>query len=189
MLPRDYLPSLKRETDYPCYFAQSDNIWTFLHFKARFVRNKFDKIKFEVIITRPTFICITETWLASKLESGPYSFLCYNSYHNYRNDKVSGSVVIYISEILNALHVTSEVTDCNSYNICAVLLGLALRKLLLVAVYRSPRASYEDTKMLCNHLDRLALRLERIVIMGDFNLPEKSGLSVVVYIPTRALSI
>ena len=143
-----------------------------MHFNARSVRNKFDEIKSEVIITRPTFICITETWLASKLESGPYSLLGYNSYHNYRNDKVGGSVAISISETLNALQVTNEVTDCNSYNIYAVLLGSALCKLLLVAVYRSPRASYEDTKVLCNHLDRIALRHERIIIMGDFNLPE-----------------
>ena len=129
-------------------------------------------MKSEIIVTRPTFICITERWLASKLESGLYCLLGYNSYHNYRNDKVGSSVAVYLSETLNALQVTSEVTDCNSYSICAVLLGSALCKLLLVAVYRSLRALYEDTKMLCNHLDRIALRHERIVVMGDFNLPE-----------------
>ena len=73
---------------------------------------------------------------------------------------------------MNTLQVTSEVTNCNSYNIFAVLLESALCKLLLVAIYRLPRASYKDTKMLYNHLNRMALHYERIIVMADFNLPE-----------------
>ena len=51
---------------------------------------------------------------------------------------------------------------------CSVTIGSAGNKSLVIAVYRTPCTTQEDTEELYDHIDQIAVKFNKIVIAGDF---------------------
>ena len=68
-----------------------------------------------------------------------------------------------------ASQLSHDVTTNDAYNMCAVTIGSAQDKSLVIAVYRAPRATQEDTQKLRDHTDQIAVRFNKIILVGDFN--------------------
>ena len=66
---------------------------------------------------------------------------------------------------------TPDVTGNNAYNLCAATVGHRNSKTLIVSAYKAPWTTYENTTEMCDRIDNLATRFERIIVAGDFNFP------------------
>ena len=82
--------------------------------------------------------------------------------------------MIMVSKLLASRELSSAVTSNNAFNVCSVLVGRGSKRILIVAVYRAPWATSADTKELGKVLDRAVVKNDRVVIVGDFNLPSLS---------------
>jgi ribonuclease P/MRP protein subunit RPP40 len=132
---------------------------------------KFNIVSSELQSLRPTVACVTETWLDDSLPSSSYNVEGYTAYFNNREGKSGGGVAVYVSNTVISRQCVCAVPNTDCYNICAVVIGSGPSKLLLVTVYRAPSAPTSDTENLCEQLDGMMVKLQNIVLVGDFNVP------------------
>ena len=59
------------------------------------------------------------------------------------------------------------------YKLCAVAMGNRHDTILIINANRAPWATCEDTIQMCEQIDTLATRFERITVTNDFNLLKK----------------
>ena len=145
---------------------------TLMHFNVRSLINKFDEVSTEIAIHQPNFVGITETWLSAKHLNGSYQLSCYNSYTNCRKSKTGDGTMLLVDSQIPSIQLTPDVTDNDAYNLCAAAIGNWRNTMSIVSAYRAPWASREDTIQICEQIDTLAMRFERIIVTGDFNLPK-----------------
>ena len=77
--------------------------------------------------------------------------------------------MILVSKILVSRQLTSDISDNDAFNICAVSIGSGTNHTVIFCVYRPPWAKLSDTKDLCQALDNIVIKHERVIIFGDFN--------------------
>ena len=135
------------------------------------MRNKFVEVEAEINYYNPLVVCVSETWLMPTDSLNMYNVEGYASYFNNRQSKRGGGTMIMVSKLLASRELSSAVTSNNAFNVCSVLVGRGSKRILVVAVYRAPWATSADTKELCKVLDRAVVKNDRVVIVGDFNLP------------------
>ena len=111
--------------------------WSILHFNSRsakLINNKFVEISTEIIFHAPTIACKTETWLTSSAVLSMYSIEGYVSFFNSRSVKVGGGVRVLIREELRLRQLASDVTDNDSFNICAIEVDISKNTTLILCV-------------------------------------------------------
>ena len=62
--------------------------------------------------------------------------------------------------------ITNEV-----FNVCVIAVSWHRYEMLVVAFYRAPLVSIADSKILCNQLDLIVVNYSKVIIFGDFNIP------------------
>ena len=72
---------------------------------------------------------------------------------------------------LQSTSVTPDFTTNDAFNVCAIAVGRYQYEMLVVAFYRTPWESVADTKKLYNQLDFIVINYSKVVIVGDFNIP------------------
>ena len=86
-----------------------------------------------------------------------------------RATKGGGGVMILVSKVLVSRQLTSDIFDNKAFNICAVSIGSGTNHTVIVCVNRPHWAKLSDTKDLCQALDNIVIKHERVIIVGDFN--------------------
>lgn len=143
-----------------------------LSFNARSINNKFDEICAVLNTLEIDAVCISETWINEDSGNlGLYQIDGYISYFCGRKTMRGGGAMIYVNDVYPSCEVIKIELGNDAYNICAVTIGYHHNQLLLVSVYRAPWATYADTKDMCKELDKITMQHRKIVIAGDFNLP------------------
>ena len=77
--------------------------------------------------------------------------------------------MMLVSKVLVSRQLTSDIYVNDAFNICAASIGSGTSHSVIVCVYRPPWAKLSDTKDLCQALDNIAIKHERVIIVGDFN--------------------
>lgn len=60
----------------------------------------------------------------------------------------------------------------NAFSICAITVGRRYNNMLVVTVYRAPWDNIAETEDLCQQLDLIIIKHSKIIIGGDFNIPQ-----------------
>ena len=89
-------------------------------------------------------MCVTETWLTATASTAQYSMGGYNSFYNLRAIKTGGGVMVFVRDSLQATQITSDVTNNDAFNLCAITIGNRCDVLTAFVVYRAPWATYND---------------------------------------------
>ena len=79
--------------------------------------------------------------------------------------------MILIRSNIRSRALVSDYTDNDAYNMCAIAVGYQNNEIIVLIVCRTKLSSTSDTKELACQLDKIASRYNRVILMGDFNLP------------------
>ena len=118
----------------------------------------------------PSLIALTETWTTDEMYDGELAIPMYNV---FRNDRMHGGAMIYVEDGLIA-------RPCNLFDNIGFkdsdwcFITLNNKEQLLVGVcYRSPNSDADNNNKLLEILDSIEdMKLEYLLLMGDFNLPQ-----------------
>ena len=133
--------------------------------------NKFDEVRAETLAKQACVVCICETWLTDRSNNNCFQIDDYSAYFSHRSSTKKlwgGGVAIYVHHDIVCQPVAYE-ANSETINVCAVTIGCKNDPLLIVSVYRSPEATYEDTKRFCTSLNRVIVKFNKLLIVGDFN--------------------
>lgn len=114
---------------------------------------KFNYVSAELQSNKPTFACITETWLTNNMPLTCYNIDGYTAFFNNRNDKTGGGAAIYVDNSVECRQHPTDEMSTDSFNVCAVIIGRGVKSMLLASVYRAPSCSVTDNERLCELLD------------------------------------
>ena len=79
--------------------------------------------------------------------------------------------MIFVDSNLHFRQLLAVMTTNDAYNVCANVVGEGSRWTAVAAVYKALWALVSDTKEMHKHLDQLCVKFDRVVIVGDFNMP------------------
>ena len=139
---------------------------------AASIRNKWAELLSRPDFTQADIIALTETWLTLN-DHIPNDVT--TQYHIYRQDRHAGlkggGTLLLIRQAYAPLD--TGIFMC-SHHVDLVTLGLSIsaQKVLLACVYRGPTATHEEDQLLLLKLEECRAYAHRILIIGDFNLPE-----------------
>ena len=166
--------------------------------------NKFDEVWAEALVKQAGAVCICKTWLSDRSNNNCFQIDGYSAYFSHRSSTKKlrgGGVAIYVHHDILCQPVACE-ANSETINVCAITIGCKDGTLLIVSVYRSPEATYEDTKRFCTSLDQVIVKFNKLLIVGDFNplcwprafklishLATEHNLIQLVTFPTRKQSI
>ena len=166
--------------------------------------NKFAEVRAEALAKQAGVVCICETWLSDRSNNNCFQIDGYSAYFSHRSSTKKlrgGGVAIYVHHDIVCQPVACE-ANSETINVCAVTIGCKDVPLLIVSVYRSPEATYEDTKRFCTSLDQVIVKFNKLLTVGDFNplcwprafrlisqLATEHNLHQLVTFPTRKQSI
>ena len=138
------------------FTKNSDEFLGYLHN----VENKFD------------VIVLTETWGNEEILV-LFNIPGYNSYHNYRQNKQSGGVSIFVkntlhSEEIVSLNISNDVIESATVNITLPVTGKIIK---IMGIYRPPNGDTNDfIETLENTINEYDLSSSDSIITGDFNI-------------------
>ena len=133
--------------------------------------NKFDEVRAVALAKQAGVVCICETWLSDRSNNNCFQINGYCAYFSHRNStkKLRGrGVVIYVHHDIVCQPVACE-ANSETINVFAITIGCKNGPLLIVSEYRSPEATYENTKRFCTSLDQVIVKFKKLLIVGDFN--------------------
>lgn len=81
---------------------------------------KFNYVLAELQCIKPTFACITETWLTNNMPFTCYNIDSYTAFFNNKNDKTGGSAAIYVDNAVECRQQPTDNMSTDSFNVCAV---------------------------------------------------------------------
>ena len=125
----------------------------------------------EALAKQAGVVCICETWLSHRSNNNCFQIDGYSAYFSHRSSTKKlwgGGVAIYVHHDIVCQPVACE-ANSGTINVCAETIGCKDGPLLIVSVYRSPEATYEDTKMFYTSLDQVIVKFNKLLIVGDFN--------------------
>ncbi|EFA11850.1 hypothetical protein TcasGA2_TC005090 [Tribolium castaneum] len=134
---------------------------------------KYDELVAFVNHEAPQLIFLTETWLNDSMPDSLFSLQGYELYRSDRKGKRGGGVCSYISQSLyrqfqiTTVDVAIEGVECLFLNLasgsCTLLLG---------CLYRPGDMSFSKDQGLCRELTALVNNFSKVIIFGDFNVPD-----------------
>ena len=90
-----------------------------------------------------------------------------------------GSMILIKDELSShQISVNDDIDD--AFNICAAEINIKSIKLLIVALYRAPWATLDNTKKMCDVLDTIIVSYDHVILAGDFNLPKLKWFNSVI---------
>ena len=145
----------------------------FFYTNAESLSNKWNEFKSRISYEKPDVISIVETWFKNNTEIDLFKLGGYKVIHHH-TDQVRGGVVIYIKENL-------YMEPCNELNAmpfteslwCWIEEPKTSKRLLFGTIYRKSSLGNINNDSLLNLINSAArLGEAKLVIFGDFNLPE-----------------
>ena len=113
------------------------------------------------------FICITESNFSGDYTDAELDIPNYNIYRNDLNP--SGGTCIYV----HVRHTVQVLVNKSIRDFMGLTVFLDTGKLHLVCLYRSPSSNVEQDVLVRNELAKLpSTDTDRIILLGDFNLPD-----------------
>ncbi|CAB4019189.1 Hypothetical predicted protein [Paramuricea clavata] len=113
------------------------------------------------------FICITESHFSGDYTDAELDIPNYNIYRNDLNP--SGGTCIYV----HVRHTVQVLVNKSIRDFRSITVFLDTGKLHLVCLYRSPSSTVEQDVLVRNELAKLpSTNTDRIILLGDFNLPD-----------------
>ena len=136
------------------------------------MEGKITDLRGKVDIITPGIVGVTETWGKERLEEKDFELKDYTQYRNDRSDGYGGTILYVKQEIEQRVCRPLNTPGFDNSAWCWIV-EKGGKKTLVGSVYRSPNSSEENDNLL---LDKLLLANEiagdnRVLIMGDFNLP------------------
>ena len=168
---------ISRETSFPRHLighhpvVECNKQCKILCLNAQSIKNKFDDIASELINYNADIVGITKTWLARNSYFNYYKISGYTSYFNNKSAKEESGAMILIRSNIRSIALLSDYTDNDAYYMSAIAVGQQPDEVIVLVVYRTKWSSASDTKELACQLDKIASRYNRVILMGDFNLP------------------
>lgn len=131
--------------------------------------SKFNELKQIILMTKVDFICVTETWLNSRIDSSIINIDGYNIIRNDRVGRIGGGVLIYVKSgfNFNVLELSySEIGEvCSEFIVCEI--SIHNHKQLFGVIYNPPE--YDCSEVVDTILSRYGAQYESIYLLGDFN--------------------
>ena len=143
-----------------------------MYTNAASIRNKWLELLSRPESTQADIIALTETWLEAD-DHIPSSVG--ERFQMFRQDRGNstrgGGCLLLISPTLIP---TETDISFSSKNVSVVVAGLkhSSQNTLFACVYRGPGSSTEEDKRLLDALESCRARSQRVIIVGDFNIPE-----------------
>jgi exonuclease III len=130
--------------------------------------NKTEELELYIVEEKPDLICITESWTNETIGDAEINFSGYTLFRKDRKNRVGGGVLLYVRNIIKAVHRTDLENEACEMLWCELHDGK--ERTLIGVFYRSPSCNvHEDNelfKMLGTVKDRNA------IVVGDFNFGE-----------------
>ncbi|VDP92652.1 unnamed protein product [Echinostoma caproni] len=150
-----------------CMKAEVDNV-TVWYTNACSVRGKWGELATRT--QNSVIIAITETWMRHEQDVEKP-----RDYSAYRQDRVNGRQGGGVFLLVKAAYTQWDspvklATPNIQARVCSILLGR--RPLGVLIVYRAPQAEPTEVMELLATLQEFISKTQRILILGDFNLPE-----------------
>ena len=79
--------------------------------------------------------------------------------------------MILVRSDLSSRQLYTDVTANNAFNICVAFIGNGACLTVIIVVYRAPWAKFDDTKKFFSALDSIIIKHDRVILVGDFNIP------------------
>ena len=141
---------------------------------ARSLLNKIPELVTYVATKRPHVLAITESKISPDIFDGEISL---PHYHAQRKDSSSGTrrggTVLYVSSSIphRPIPVSPACLNLSLIEVIASELLLPSGRLLIIAVYRNPRAPLNESSVLLQEIWRLRQISPDCLLVGDFNCP------------------
>ena len=179
-----------------------------IYANIRSVNNKIDELQAFVSVNDPSIVCLSETWLNSKIPNSACDVTDFTCYGNDRQTTASGGVCAYVKN----MHPCERLQDFEEIEVESIWLKIRPHRLprgtsslLVAALHLPPSGSVEQVSKLIAHLQKNTENyLQRhpegmLIITGDFNptstrikssdIIMATGLRQIVTVPTRNDSI
>lgn len=156
------------------YVNTNENHIVCYYTNAQSIINKLEEFERLVAELQPHIVGITETWGNETVSD---ALLCPNNYDIFRRDRrgrTGGGVLLLVHKELRAIPCVGMNDSTFEDSVwCTVDIGHHEHTNMLVGVcYRSPGSSAENNNALIDLFSEIEnIRLSRLMIMGDFNLP------------------
>ena len=124
-------------------------------------------------IVKPSFICITETWLKHTVTDAAIALPDYNIHRTDRVTKSGGGCLIYSRADINA-SVADVSTNVGPLESICINLKHATSPLLVGCIYLPPKTSHSSSHILDFLAEVNASDFSSKILVGDFNLPKTS---------------
>ena len=139
--------------------------------------NKRNEIQSLVPANNPDVFCITETLPKNfllKIEECEIQVDGYDCFSNISNSNCRRGVAIYTKRYLNARSYFTNVKDLQEHTCCKIEMSNSI-SLHILCLYESPNSSSENNKLLNQLILNTSLIGGKLLILGDFNFPIKTG--------------
>lgn len=141
---------------------------------VRGLRSKTNDLRLGLLNADYDIVALSETWLNSSIYN---SELFNNEYVVFRRDRDAnltgmergGGVIVGVKSCFVAKRLFE--LETNSENIWIKVRLSSTYSIILALVYFAPSSNFETYKNFFDQLDLYTLKNERIIVLGDFNLP------------------
>ena len=112
---------------------------------SRSLRNKMDEFRTLISTEKIDIAIFSETWMNTESREflAEYQVSCYNIYESNRQGRKGGGVAIYVKDSLNCYRKSDIKINENTESVW-VEVNNGRKKIVLGAIYRSPKLSRDD---------------------------------------------
>jgi len=134
---------------------------------------KLDELATTVLTTKPDVICITESWLDSKIDSTSVSLPGYLVFRKDRGDRKGGGVAVFVRHCIGCHNIPTSLFNRNDVEL--IIIDIESFNLYVICLYIPPSISqlslHDIHDNLVHEVDALLSRSpqRRLVILGDLN--------------------
>ena len=134
-----------------------------VQWNARSLRNKLETLKQEIQTTKPSIVCIQETFIEEKLMT-KLKFKHYNKVHISRNDKRGGGLLTLVHDSILIVKANANISENGIEYISTDIWINNNNTLTIVNVYIPPTITIDIAE-----LNMLLPTSNNFLILGDFN--------------------
>ena len=144
-----------------------------LYMNAQSVLNKVNELASVIATHNPDIVILTETWCNNTITNAFLSIPGYNLENDLRLDRtdtangIGGGILVYVKNGFTVLPINDRTNSFNQYCMFKIKCTNNL-ELNILAAYRSPNSSEENTNKLC---DLICNMKDNCIVIGDINLP------------------
>ena len=181
------MKKLHHEESDECYFKLNrpnscGNDYLPIYYQnVRSIRSRVNEVFFCLNVSDYDVICLTESWLDSSIsncEFMPSSYCVFRADRNFTcsNRQRGGGVVLAVSDKFPVSSVDLSVFDAfHLIDIVACKLCCGRSSLFIFVIYIPPDVSIQEYELFLECFENIAVELDNILIIGDFNAPTFSN--------------